>query len=242
MIDILKPTIFPNNVIAGLATGYVSELEKQSYFETPIYDSKKVDFSRKSLESAYNNEISRFYYQKQIHSDLINIDNMTLTSTTVESDAIISNIKGIIYNVSIADCQAILMYDSVNHAIAAVHSGWKGTSLNIVDKTIAKMSETYGTDPLDLLVYLAPSACVDNYEVGKEFTHIFPDSTIRKENKYYFDNRKEILKQLYKSNVLPENIELNRECTITNKRFHSYRRDKSESGRMSAFIGIREPK
>lgn len=241
MIDILKPSIFPDNIIAGVATGYISDFKKISYFETSFFDSQSTKLSRKLLESSYENEITRFYYQKQIHSDIIIVINSGNIDLKAESDAIISNTPGILFNVSVADCQAILMYDSVNKVIAAVHSGWKVTNLNIVGNTISKMKDTYDTKTKDLLVYLSPSACVDNYEVGKEFTSIFPDTTIRIKGKYFFDNRKEILKQLLESGVLKNNIESNKECTITNNRYHSYRRDKNTSGRMSAFIGIRAP-
>ena len=239
MIDIITPTIFPKEIISGVATGYVSESQKMSYFETPYYGSDSIVNSRNALQSIYMSNIDGFYYQKQIHSDIVLIDTISKSNEIIESDAVISNHTGILYNVSIADCQAILAYDPVNKAIAAIHSGWKGTNLNIVDKTIEKMIDIYSTNPSELLVYLAPSACVDNYEVGPEFSDIFPKATIRKEDKYYFDNRKEILNQLLVTGVQKKNIESNNDCTITNNRYHSYRRDKSESGRMSAFIGIR---
>lgn len=239
MIDIITPTIFPNDIISGVATGCVLDSEKMSYFETPYYSSESIINSRNTLESLNINVISRFYYQKQIHSDIILIDKTSKSTDIIESDAVISNHTGILYNVSIADCQAILAYDPVNKAVAAIHSGWKGTSLDIVGKTLIKMTDTYGTEPSDLLVYLAPSACVDNYEVGPEFNDIFPKATIRLEGKYYFDNRKEILNQLLVTGVQKKNIESNNDCTITNNRYHSYRRDKGDSGRMSAFIGIR---
>ncbi len=239
MIDIIKTTIFPPNIISGVATGYMLEYKNESYFETPFYNQLSVEVCRKNLELKFKTKINSFYYQKQIHSDIVLVDSNTEKHTLVESDAIISNISGVLYNVSIADCQAVLVYDPVRIVIAAIHSGWKGSSLNIVGKTIDNMKDSYGTNPKDLLVYLAPSACVNNYEVGDEFTDLFPRTTIRIEDKYYFDNRKEIIEQLLESGIIKTNIESNDECTITNKRFHSYRRDKSESGRMSAFIGIK---
>ncbi len=241
MIDVLKINIFPNNVVSGVATGYISDSQKQSYFETANYNSEIVLISRKAIETINTNEINHFYYQKQIHSDIVLIDPKPNSIEIIESDAIISNLSGILYNVSIADCQAILVYDPINNAIAAIHSGWKGTSLNIVGKTISKLIDTYGTNPSKLLVYLAPSACLDNYEVGIEFTELFPETTIKIEDKFYFDNRKEISNQLLEAGIRNNNIESNMECTITNIRYHSYRRDKNASGRMSAFIGIRAP-
>lgn len=237
IIDLVIPSIFPDNIIAGIATGYNTDNIKESYFETQSFNNDSIYLSRKKLETFFSKDFESFYYQKQIHSDIVLIDNNN--SKIQESDSIISNKIGRLYNTSIADCQSILVYDAINNAISAIHSGWKGTKLNIVGKTINKMKVTYGSNPSNLLIYLSPSASVDNYEVGEEFKDIFPKTTARIEGKYYFDNRSEILKQLLDSGVLKNNIESYNECTITNNRFHSHRRDRSKSGRMSAFIGIR---
>ena len=90
-----------------------------------------------------------------------------------------------------------------------------------------------------MLLFLPPSASVDNYEVGEEFLDYFPNSIIKKNDNYYFDNKNEIINQLLNCGCLIENIESINECTIVDKRYHSYRRDKNDSGRMSAFIGIK---
>ena len=41
-------------------------------------------------------------------------------------------------------------------AIAAVHSGWRGTSLGIAPKAVAKMTALYGTRPEDVLAAIGP--------------------------------------------------------------------------------------
>lgn len=237
MIDIIETNIFPSNIISGIATG-VNSPEKLSYFETKYYDISKVKDARSKLILQYENNIDSFYFQKQTHSDIVLILDEYNKSKLTESDAIITNQKGVLLNISIADCQAILLFDNNTMTIGAIHSGWKGTYSNIVSKTIDKMNNMYKVNPSDLLVYLSPSASVENYEVGKEFTDYFSNSVIKREDKFYFDNRKEIITQLLESGIKQENIESNIECTIENNRLHSYRRDNLRSGRMSAFIGM----
>lgn len=236
MIDIIKANIFPNNVIAGIATGY-SDI-KTSYFSTVEYNENDIYKARVKLEDYFKDYFSKFFYQNQIHSDII-ID-LSKIDGIIESDATVCNENGILLNVSIADCQAILVYDSANRVIAAIHSGWKGSKLNIVKKTIKRLKVDYNTNPSDLLVFLSPSASVEKYEVGSEFTEFFPETTNSKAGNYYFDNRKEIINQLLDSGIRINNIESLNECTISNNRFHSYRRDKKQSGRMSTFIGIKK--
>lgn len=237
MIDIIKTSIFPPNIIAGVATGYSKNI--CSFFPTTKYPIDTINSCRKALEKCFKADINNYVYQKQTHSDIVQIISSNNSIQLNESDSLITSEIGLMLNISIADCQAVLIYDKLNNIIAGVHSGWKGTKSNIVGKTIDSLERDYKSQAKDLLVYLAPSACVDNYEVGNEFVDYFPSSIIESNGKYYFDNRKEILIQLKSKGIVLNNIESNNECTIANTRYHSHRRDGLESGRMSAFIGIR---
>jgi copper oxidase (laccase) domain-containing protein len=49
-------------------------------------------------------------------------------------DAVITDLKGIAIGVKTADCVPILLYDRSKNLIAAVHSGWRGTSKNMLVK------------------------------------------------------------------------------------------------------------
>ena len=51
-------------------------------------------------------------------------------------DAFICNTPDIPLVVFSADCNVILLYDPVHHAIGAAHAGWRGTALGIVKKTV----------------------------------------------------------------------------------------------------------
>ena len=50
-------------------------------------------------------------------------------------DAIITDVKNIPLIITIADCNAIVMYDTKNNVVANIHSGWKGTIKKIYLKT-----------------------------------------------------------------------------------------------------------
>lgn len=83
-------------------------------------------------------------------------------------DALITNEPGLRVGVKTADCVPILLYDARQKAVAAVHSGWKGTVQNILAATIQRMKEEFSTDPADIRAVIGPCIHVDAFEVGDE--------------------------------------------------------------------------
>ncbi len=71
-------------------------------------------------------------------------------------DGLVTNTPGLALTIYYADCIPVLLYDPVGKAIAAVHSGWRGTSLGIAPKAVAKMTALYGTRPEDVLAAIGP--------------------------------------------------------------------------------------
>lgn len=93
-------------------------------------------------------------------------------------DGLITNVPGIILSTFVADCVPLLFADPVHHAIAASHSGWRGTVGRMGAVTLQRMQEEYGTDPADVHVGIGPSICQACYEVSddvaNEFLREFP--------------------------------------------------------------------
>jgi YfiH family protein len=239
-MDILKPNIFyGKNVIAG-----VTKVNKDifppygfSITNADIYNDCEINEQRKFLADFLKVDFHNMIFHKQIHSDIVKFVDENYVYG--ESDALITNIKGKILNISLADCQGILIYDEENQIAAGVHSGWQGTKQNIAGKTIKYLIENFNSNPENLFVYITPAASGKNYEVGDEFLNIFPDSIITDSTgKLFFDNPNEVYQQLINEGVKVENIEKSEICTIDNLEYHSFRRDKELSGRMSAFIGM----
>ena len=72
-------------------------------------------------------------------------------------DGLITNVPGMVLTVFGADCNTILLHDPVHHAIGACHAGWRGTALGIAAKTVAAMSERFGTAPGDVKAAIGPA-------------------------------------------------------------------------------------
>ena len=88
-------------------------------------------------------------------------------------DALMTDVAGVCIGVSTADCIPVLLYDSVRHAVCAIHAGWRGTVQRIVEKAVARMSVVYGSRPADIMAQIGPGIHLDNFEVGNEVYEAF---------------------------------------------------------------------
>lgn len=239
-MEIITPRIFSyDTVIAG-----VTKKNELLFPETGFsishgktLNDAQVEQNRNYLASFLNIAPNALKCQKQVHGvDIQIVDEHTACGI---HDGMISNTRGIVLCVCIADCCAVLLHDKATNSVAALHSGWRGTAQNITKKGIEMMQENFGTNPKDLMVYLSPCACGQCYEVGWDVAKFFPNSVVQiAEDKFLFDNHKQIVMQLNECGVENCNIGVAQECTIEDRSLHSFRRDGDKSGRMGAFIGL----
>jgi len=106
-------------------------------------------------------------------------------------DALMTNVEEVCIGVSTADCIPVLLYDKKQRAVCAVHAGWRGTVMRIVEQAVSRMHGVYGTNPQDLIAQIGPGIHLESFEVGDEVyqafeTEGFPMTLISK--KYPIDN------------------------------------------------------
>lgn len=137
-----------------------------------------------------------------------------------------------------ADCQIAFLYDPIKHVIANIHSGWRGSVVNIYQKAVDKMRQIYNCAPQDLLVCISPSlgpAHAEFIHYRQELPKPFWDFQVRSS---YFDFWAITEMQLKEAGVLPHHIEVARVCTHAHPEdFFSHRRDKL-TGRHAACITL----
>jgi len=227
---------------------------KQSYaFSLALHtgeDRQKIVLNRKKVQKLLqNNKKLHFIVANQTHSSNVKVINRqktrgwnSLDDVVEDCDALICNKKGVILCILTADCVPILLYDTQKDVIAAIHAGWRGTKEKIVQKTILKMREEFGSDSRDIMAGIAPSIGSCCYEVGEEVAKEFfytSDAYNKKEDKYMLDLPYINQQQLLNSGVEKENIEMSSICTACNiDRFFSYRRENGCSGRFMSIIGL----
>jgi len=151
-----------------------------------------------------------------------------------EADALITDQPGFVLAVRTADCVPILIADPAHHAVAAVHAGWRGTVGGVVRATLAEMVCRFDTQPDTVAVAIGPAIGACCYEVGAEVAVQFGQSA----EKYHIDLAQENLEQLVAAGVSRNQIAAIGRCTRCEPAlFHSFRRDREQSGRMVSAIG-----
>ncbi len=173
-----------------------------------------------------------------------------------DTDALITNQSDLLLMLMFADCVPIIVADPQNQAIGVVHSGWKGTSQNIIKNVISAMTQNYGTNPAACTAVIGPCISMENYEVSAEVADIFttdfadgiPVNTalIRSRNRNtgscLLNLRLAVRDQLILAGFRIESIVVSDDCTYANSQdFFSHRRDSAvgkPTGRMAAVVGI----
>lgn len=116
---------------------------------------------------------------RQFHSDAAhfidaaNLEAATNSKSALQGDAIFTRESGVLLVVQTADCVPILFADTKNRAIAAIHSGWRGTLARIALKTLGRMKMEFGTNPADVIAAIGPAIGRCCYEVGSEVASDF---------------------------------------------------------------------
>ena len=159
-------------------------------------------------------------------------------------DALMTNVPGISLIMRVADCIAVQIYDPTNHAIANVHSGWRGTLKRIAPKTVLGMVMEYNSYPEDLIVTLCPSIGADHFEVTEDVRAQFEAEygaeyiTQKDDEHFLVDAPACVADSLIGIGVRPENIHLSGLCTVCHHDLiHSYRANaEDEKSRRNASI------
>ena len=158
-------------------------------------------------------------------------------------DALMTNVVGVCIGVSTADCIPVLLYDKVHHASCAIHAGWRGTAQRIVEKSVAKMTAVYGTQPTDIITQIGPGIHLDGFEVGDEVYEAFVNEGFQMElisckyEKWHIDLPECNRQQLLATGIPANHIAVSPICTYQQSdTFFSARRLGINSGRI--FTGI----
>lgn len=163
-----------------------------------------------------------------------------------ETDGLVTNIADIGLVTRFADCTPILLFDPVKKIQANIHSGWKGTLKEIGGVAVDKMVKDQGSNPQDILVILGPAIGKEDFEVDTDVMELFRDKfsyhneVISRKNqiKYLIDLKEVIIRSLESKGINKDKIHSTDISTFTDKRFHSFRRDKEAFGQMACITMI----
>lgn len=133
---------------------------------------ERVATNREKFRGALSAREMPLVTLRQFHSDVVHFASAP-SAEAPKADALITSSPGLLLGVQTADCVPILLADTRQHVVAAIHAGWRGTLARIAVKTIGKMRMEFGTRPRDLVAALGPAIGRCCYEVGPEVAQAF---------------------------------------------------------------------
>lgn len=161
------------------------------------------------------------------------------------TDALVTNVSGILLASFAADCVPILFIDPVQRVIAAAHAGWKGTKDQIAKEVVHTMQTHFSCQPENIMAAIGPAidkCCyevdqhvlipfLEEYPLGKEF---FEEN----QNHRWQLTLPEVNQQILRvAGLLPEHIIRAGGCTSCNTNtFFSHRAEKGKTGRHAGLI------
>ena len=186
----------------------------------------------------------RLYFLSQVHGTecvVVRGDEATEELVKVKGDALASR-RGAC-GVRTADCVPILVGDRLSGAALAIHAGWRGTELGVVETAITALRRLIGA-PGDLLAAIGPHISRAAFEVGPEVAERLAaasplDGVVDWNTKKnpHVDLRRIIRGQLARMNLPEAAIDDVPGCTVRDPElFFSYRRNGQKSGRHLSVI------
>lgn len=236
-----KVRAFSTTRKGGVSKGNYSSFNISHYCNDRLED---VQENRNRLSQFLNIPSERIIVPQQVHLAEVRAVTSQTKNTDLENiDAVITNERQLCIGISTADCVPILLYDTKNQAIGAVHAGWRGTVRKIVCNTIKEMKEHYGSLPQNLKAIIGPSISKEAFEVGKEVYDAFAAADFKmsaiaeQKEKWHIDLWAANFNLLVAAGVELENISIANICTYNYyDTFFSARRLGINSGRM--YTGI----
>ena len=241
-------TAFSSTRQGGYSEGRYGEFNINRY----CGDSEEaIKRNREALCQLLDIDDCRLLMPHQVHLAEIAVVDREMMSLSAEErqqrldgiDALMTNEAGVCIGVSTADCIPVLLYDPIRRASCAIHAGWRGTVQRIAEKAVGRMTETYGTNPKDIIAQIGPGIHLESFEVGEEVYEAFekagfPMEQISKRyEKGHIDLPECNRLQLVAAGIPEAQIAVSPVCTFQQSdTFFSARRLSIHSGRI--FTGI----
>jgi polyphenol oxidase len=189
-----------------------------------------------------------FVYARQVHGCNVAVlkDGMQepepgdpAAGAAITADALVTDLPGKYLVIQVADCQAVLLYDPDRQVVANVHSGWRGSIINVVGRTVEAMRHHFNCRPECIQAAIGPSlgpCCAEFVNYKAEIPAGFWEY---KDSSDLFDFWAVSRDQLMCAGVAERNIEVSGICTrCRTDEFYSYRAAKT-TGRFAAVIGLK---
>lgn len=216
---------------------------------------------REALFRSLGKDGALVYGCRQRHSREVQTVDGGLADRALDGDGLVAADRRISLSVTVADCLPVFLYDtrrSVAGPFALLHSGWRGTG--IVLEALRIMGERWGSRSADTAAVLGPCIRDCCYQVDAERAEAFeaafggtggayPLGPVtrytspplnRSEPPAYYINLQAANARLL-ANAGVGHIAVCEDCTFTDERLGSFRREGAAYTRMIALLGSFDP-
>lgn len=239
-MNLIRPSIFSDSSnVTAVFTASSNNLGRKrfDYGINTLSEKLEVDRNYNHLLGDLNLEPNSVALANQVHGS--NIQVVDEPGLYKETDGLITKTKGLALGIQVADCAAVLIADIKNEVIGAFHAGWRGAAAGIIPKGLEKI-ESIGGEKGHFKAYISPCISQEMFEVGEEVAIQFPESFVDRINysKPHIDLKGFLVHQMTEFGLNDNQIEVSKGCTMKEKRFFSYRREREKAGRMLGLINL----
>lgn len=202
--------------------------------------------NKKATPSSLLNCFPHFEFRsiRQTHSDIV----IESSSELLEADAHFTSEALVALQIKTADCLPIFGLDPIHKNIVAIHAGWRGVESQITIKALQKLIQQ-GSVKKAMQWIVGPHIQKSSFEVEQDvwvkimesvpvdFHHQLSNFYQKlKNNKYTIDLNSIVRAQIFSQIISEDGVHSVSVDTLTNLSWHSFRRDKENSGRNISFI------
>lgn len=199
-----------------------------------LQEGDRIDVALDLLGSAIDVAVVR---ASQVHGDdVVTVDDDGSGPVPV-ADGLVTARHGTALMVRVADCVPVLLADATAGVVGAAHAGRRGVELDVVTRTVERMR---ALGAADIHAWIGPHICGGCYEVPGEMRDevaaLVPETYAETTwGTPSLDLGAGVAAQLATADVA---VTVVGGCTLEDHRFHSYRRDGQESGRIAGLVWI----
>ena len=149
-------------------------------------------------------------------------------------------VPGLLLAISVADCVPIFLHHPRSGAVAALHSGWRGTAAGILEAGLRTLRDVLGAPAPELVLHLGPAICGRCYEVSPEVHRAVNGPENAPDHAAPIDLRAALAARAVRAGVPADAVTISAHCTLCGPGdFFSHRGGAPE--RQMALIGLRAP-
>lgn len=155
-------------------TGMLLAPQKNGCYHDVPSDSVWIDRDRYFKQQPAGSYLSQSAWTVPVHGDaiqVVNRDNWGQGSYDLDApeyDAMVTNVSRTVLVGRFADCPPVLLTAHGGKQVGFVHASLACCRLNLIQKTVHAMAESYGIDTTDITAYVGPMISTENYQFNAD--------------------------------------------------------------------------